>query len=107
MKAIGRTTPENSEDHGRRLIAVTEEEYMAFCELAAAVSEDEEGWNISRGFVEKWSGKEVNLAPALKLIIKFAKNIKLLWEVIEDLQEFKNKWVEDAIQKRKEVGKVS
>ncbi len=99
MKAIGRTTPENSEDHGRRIVTVTEEEYMAFCELAAAVSEDEEGWNISRGFVERWSGKEVNLAPALKLIIKFAKNIELLCEVIEDLKEFEKKWVGEIGQK--------
>lgn len=100
MKSIGRTIPEDSKDQDRWIITVTEEEFMTLRELAAAVSEDEEGWNISRGFVGRWSGKEVNLAPALKLIIKFTKNLELLDEVIKDLQEFKDKWVGKVGQKK-------
>ena len=100
MKAIGRTTPSDSKDQGRRIITVTEKEYEALCELAMAVNEEEDGWNPVGGFVERWSGKEVDLAPALALIIKFAKNIELLEEVIQDLQKFKEKWVGKVVQKK-------
>lgn len=102
MKSVGRTTPESSKDQGHRIITVTEEEFEALCELAMAVSGKEDGWNITRGFVERWSGKEIDLAPALPIIIKFAKNIELLEEIIQDLRKFKHKWVGEVGQ-RKEV----
>ena len=87
IDAVGKGT----EDGGGLIIVVSPAEFQALCELAAVV-EEEDGWNISEGHVERWSGKEVDLTKALELILNFAKNWDLLNSVITDLQEFRDKW---------------
>lgn len=104
MRNLGKidAVSEGTGNGGGLLIIVSSDEFQALCELAAVV-EEEDGWHLSKGHVEKWSGKEVDLTKALELILNFARNWDLLDGVIEDLQKFRDKWTRPAIEEKLEA----
>lgn len=83
MKHIGRTVEDDY------LVVMSEEEYMAFCNLS----------NVAAGRPmrndQRWGMHDVELSPALVAICEFVEVQEHLSRAIEQLQTIKNMWEEN------------